>query len=82
MNTMSVNIQEAVRKGRDIINFLLKQKLSTLSYAEKQIIRNSNKPCPDVVNLVFKISLKKVDYFSLILVLEVSCQQLFLTAWF
>jgi hypothetical protein len=52
-NTMSVNMQEAVREDGDIINFLLKQKLTTLSYNEKEIIRNLNKPCPDLVNLFY-----------------------------
>jgi hypothetical protein len=50
---MSTNIQEAVREGSDIIDFLLKHKFSTLSYDEKQIVRNLNKPCPDLVNLLY-----------------------------
>jgi hypothetical protein len=63
-NTMSVNIQEAVRKGGDIINFLLKQKLSTLSYDEKQIILTSNKPCPDGVNLLYNEKGRSTRMFS------------------
>jgi hypothetical protein len=61
---MSVNIQEAVREDGDIINFLLKQKLTTLTYDEKQIIRNLNKPCPDVVNLLYNEKGRSTRMFS------------------